>query len=97
MSFTRPPRTSTTECSCRLCFSPGMYAVISFWLVNRTRAIFRTAEFGFLGVVVVTFTHTPRLNGEGNFEGRFFRTSKPVASTGAFDFWVRFVRPFRIN
>lgn len=30
---------------------------------NRTRAIFRNAEFGFFGVVVVTLTHTPRLNG----------------------------------
>src|SRR5437762_8354729 len=59
-SFTRPPRTSTMECSCRLCRAPGMYAVTSIWLVNRTRATFRSAEFGFLGVVVYTRVHTPR-------------------------------------
>ena len=28
-------------------------------LVNRTRATFRNAEFGFFGVVVVTRVHTP--------------------------------------
>src|SRR5947208_15324660 len=59
-SFTRPPRTSTIECSCRLCPTPGMYAVTSIWLVSRTRATFRSAEFGFLGVVVYTRVHTPR-------------------------------------
>src|SRR5436190_15625792 len=48
------------ECSCRLCPTPGMYAVTSIWLVNRTRATFRSAEFGFLGVVVYTRVHTPR-------------------------------------
>jgi hypothetical protein len=31
-----------------------MYAVTSMLLVNRTRAIFRSAEFGFFGVVVFT-------------------------------------------
>lgn len=31
---------------------------------SRTRAIFLKAEFGFFGVVVVTFKQTPRLNGE---------------------------------
>src|SRR5262249_38050079 len=59
-SFTRPPRTSTIECSCRLCPTPGMYAVTSIWLVSRTRATFRSAEFGFLGVVVYTRVPTPR-------------------------------------
>jgi hypothetical protein len=29
-------------------------------LVSRTRATFRKAELGFLGVVVYTRTHTPR-------------------------------------
>jgi hypothetical protein len=29
-----------------------MYAVTSIWLVSRTRATLRSAEFGFLGVVV---------------------------------------------
>src|ERR1700761_1212983 len=59
-SFTRPPRTRTIECSCRLWPSPGMYAVTSIWLVSLTRATFRSAEFGFFGVVVYTRVHTPR-------------------------------------
>src|SRR5919199_620607 len=59
-SFTRPPRTSTIECSCRLWPTPGMYAVTSMPLVRRTRATLRSAELGFLGVVVYTRVHTPR-------------------------------------
>src|ERR1019366_5520554 len=59
-SFTRPPRTSTIECSCRLWPTPGMYAVTSMPPVRRTRATLRRAEFGFLGVVVYTRVHTPR-------------------------------------
>jgi hypothetical protein len=31
--------------------------------VNRTRATFRNAEFGFFGVCVKTRTHTPRFCG----------------------------------
>src|SRR6476646_12227246 len=63
-SRTRPPRTSTIECSCRLWPTPGMYAVTSMPLVRRTRATLRRAEFGFLGVVVYTRVHTPRRWGE---------------------------------
>src|SRR5258705_411224 len=37
-----------------------MYAVTSTWLVSLTRATFRSAEFGFFGVVVYTRVHTPR-------------------------------------
>src|SRR5207237_6913577 len=59
-SGTRPPRTRTTECSWRLWPMPGMYAVTSMWLVRRTRAIFRSAEFGFFGVIVRTIVQTPR-------------------------------------
>jgi len=44
---------------------PGMYAVTSWPFERRTRAIFRIAELGFLGVFVVTFVHTPRLKGAG--------------------------------
>src|SRR3954466_7022946 len=51
-SLTRPPRTNTTECSCRLWPSPGIYTVTSIEFVKRTRATLRRAEFGFLGVVV---------------------------------------------
>jgi len=42
----------TTECSWRLWPIPGMYAVTSWREVRRTRATFRSAELGFLGVVV---------------------------------------------
>src|SRR5690554_5412863 len=55
---------STTECSCRLCFSPGMYAVTSWPPERRTRAILRRAEFGFFGVWVLTAVQTPRRWGE---------------------------------
>src|SRR5579863_10753364 len=48
------------ECSCRLWPTPGMYALTSIPLVSRTRATLRSAEFGFLGVVVKTRVHTPR-------------------------------------
>jgi hypothetical protein len=46
-------------------------------LLNRTRATFRIAEFGFLGVVVKTLRQTPRLKGAGYFFGLFFKTLKP--------------------
>src|SRR3954447_7257313 len=41
-----------------------MYAVTSIWLVSRTRATLRRAEFGFFGVVVYTRVQTPRRCGE---------------------------------
>src|SRR3954454_11817359 len=63
-SLTRPPRTRTTECSCRLCPSPGMYAVISNPFVSRMRAALRSAEFGFFGVRVKTRVQTPRRCGD---------------------------------
>ena len=48
--------------------SPGMYAPTSIWLVSRTRATLRSAEFGFFGVVVYTRVQTPasaqRLGGQ---------------------------------
>src|SRR5207244_5268407 len=66
-SLTRPPRTSTTECSCRLWPSPGMYAVTSIDPEMRTRATLRRAEFGFFGVVVYTRVHTPRRWGAATF------------------------------
>src|SRR3954463_11737534 len=50
----------TMECSCRLCPSPGMYAVTSTPLDRRTRATLRSAEFGFFGVLVYTRVQTPR-------------------------------------
>src|SRR2546425_7813970 len=63
---------STIECSCRLWPSPGMYAVTSIPFVSRTRATLRSAEFGFLGVVVYTRVQTPR------FCGHDFSAGAPV-------------------
>src|SRR6185503_3949938 len=40
-----------------------MYVVTSIWLVRRTRATLRSAEFGFFGVWVKTRTQTPRFCG----------------------------------
>src|SRR5688572_12914712 len=50
-------------CSCSEWPSPGMYTVTSLPLDKRTRVIFRSAEFGFLGVIVRTRRHTPRFCG----------------------------------
>src|SRR5207247_2233546 len=83
-SLTRPPRIITIECSCRLCPSPGMYAVTSNPFVSRTRATFRSAEFGFLGVVVYTRVHTPRFCGLPR-------------SAGAFSFFSTCRRPWRTS
>src|SRR3979490_1641528 len=74
----------TMECSCRLCPSPGMYAVTSKPFVSRTRATLRKAEFGFFGVVVYTRVHTPRFCGD-------------AASAGTLDFQAGSFRPVRIN
>src|SRR3989344_1325218 len=54
--------------------------------VKRTRAIFRTAEFGLRGVVVVTFVQTPRLKGDGKNLGRFFFVLKAIPSAGVLSF-----------
>src|SRR5437899_1108813 len=48
----RPPRIMTIECSWRLWPTPGIYDVTSSPFVSLTRATLRSAEFGFLGVVV---------------------------------------------
>src|SRR5699024_2798741 len=58
-SFTRPPRTSTIECSWMLWPSPGMYAVTSVPVDSFIRAILRSAEFGFRGVWVLPLVQTP--------------------------------------
>src|SRR6476620_6823670 len=61
---------STTECSWRLCPSPGMYVVTSKPFVSRTRATLRRAEFGFFGVCVNTRVQTPRFCGAPVRAGR---------------------------
>src|SRR6187455_776103 len=75
---------STSECSCRLWPTPGIYVVTSMPEVRRTRATLRSAEFGFFGVVVYTRVHTPRRCGAPLSAG--------VAPLRAFD-W----RPLRTN
>ena len=52
---------------------PGTYAVTSIPLESRTRATFRKAEFGFLGVTVITRVQTPRFCGQRCNEGDFVR------------------------
>src|SRR3954452_14212975 len=46
-----------------------MYAVISLPLESRTLATLRRAELGFLGVIVLTWRQTPRLNGQASSTG----------------------------
>src|SRR5919106_3171757 len=83
----------TTECSWRLWPSPGMYAPTSIWLVSRTRATLRSAEFGFFGVVVYTRVQTPRRCGAVT---RFLRPL-PDFRPGVASFFVFGFRPFRTN
>src|SRR5579885_409666 len=92
-SRTRPPRTSTTECSCRLCPSPGMYAVTSIEPVMRTRATLRSAEFGFFGVVVYTRVHTPRRCGAATLRLRPLPDFRP----GVASFFFGGLRPPRTS
>src|SRR5690606_35049099 len=56
----------------------------STWLVRRTLATFRRAEFGFFGVVVYTRVHTPRFCGQ-------------AASAGTLDLVTWRVRGLRTN
>src|SRR6266446_946130 len=52
-----------------------MYAVTSNPFVSRTRATFRSAEFGFFGVVVYTRVHTPRFCGHASIAGTLLRAT----------------------
>src|SRR6478736_7759961 len=97
-SLTLPPRTSTTECSCRLCPMPGMYAVTSIWLVRRTRAILRSAEFGFFGVIVRTWRQTPRFWGAPGIDTwRCRRLFQFLRIAGALIFEILRLRPWRTS
>src|ERR1700759_597708 len=62
-------------------------------LVSRTRATFRSAEFGFFGVVVYTRVHTPRRCGAATF----FLRPLPDFRPGVASFFLGGVRPLRIN
>src|SRR5918994_3470060 len=84
---------STSECSCRLWPTPGMYVVTSIPLVSRTRATLRSAEFGFFGVVVYTRVQTPRRWGAATF----FLRPLPDFRPGVASFFVFGWRPLRIS
>src|ERR671933_2262834 len=70
-----------------------MYVVTSIPLVSRTRATLRSAEFGFLGVVVYTRVHTPRRWGAAT---RFLRPL-PDFRPGVASFLVFGFRPLRTS
>src|ERR1700750_371895 len=62
-------------------------------LVARTRATLRSAEFGFLGVVVYTRVHTPRRCGAATF----FLRPLPDFRPGVASFLVFGLRPLRTS
>jgi hypothetical protein len=75
-----------------------MYAVTSIPFDKRTRAIFRRAELGFLGVIVRTWVQTPRFCGEPLFGSiRPFRALKLNRNAGALVFDRFVLRPLRTN
>src|SRR3954463_13741461 len=59
----------------------------------RTRATFRSAEFGFLGVVVYTRVHTPRRWGAATF----FLRPLPDFRPGVESFFGLGLRPLRMS
>src|SRR5918999_2914672 len=61
-----------------------MYVVTSIPFVSRTRATLRSAEFGFLGVVVYTRVQTPRFCGAPRRAGVFvlvFGATRPLRTS----------------
>ena len=96
-SLTLPPLMSTTLCSWRLWPIPGIYAVTSMPFVRRTLATFLRAEFGFLGVTVLTDVHTPLFCGDFVSVGTLLREFIPLKSAGAVDFLTVFLRPSLTN
>lgn len=74
-----------------------MYAFTSIWFVSLTRATFRRAELGFLGVMVNTFVHTPLFRGQGIATALFFRLLKVKLRAGDFVFLAVFLRGLLIN
>src|SRR5271156_3243603 len=70
-----------------------MYAVTSIDPEMRTRATLRSAELGFLGVVVYTRVQTPRRCGAATF----FLRPLPDFRPGVASFFLGAVRPLRIS
>jgi len=52
------------------------------------------AEFGFLGVWVLTAVHTPRFCGDDRFVSCFFKVFSPFCNAGDFDFLTDTSLPF---
>src|SRR4029453_2927911 len=66
--------------------------------VRRTRATFRSAEFGFFGVCVRTLVQTPRFWGLPSPRAiRFFSALKRKRRAGAFVLRAKGLRPFRTS
>src|ERR671918_2043944 len=66
--------------------------------VRRTRATFRSAEFGFFGVRVITWRHTPRRWGAPRpIEAVCSRVLRVRRSAGAFTFLPAGLRPLRTS
>src|SRR4051794_7559865 len=70
-----------------------MYVVTSMPPEMRTRATLRSAEFGFLGVVVYTRVQTPRRCGAATF----FLRPLPDLRPGVASFFVFGLRPLRTS
>src|SRR4030095_13852933 len=67
-------------------------------LVRRTRAIFRSAEFGFFGVIVRTWRQTPRFCGAPGIDTcRRRRLFQFLRMAGALTFLILVWRPCRTS
>ena len=70
----------------------------SIWLVRRTRAILRRAEFGFFGVIVRTWRQTPRFWGAPGIDTwRCRRLFQFLRMAGALIFEILRLRPWRTS
>src|SRR5437773_12399474 len=78
---------------------PGMYAVTSMPFERRTRAILRSAEFGFFGVIVRTTVQTPRFCGAPfeSFVWRPLGEFQVVRRAGVSTFFFCDFRPLRTS
>src|SRR5450759_2465375 len=75
-----------------------MYAVTSRLLLSRTLQIFRSAEFGFFGVMVRTTVQTPRFCGAPlSFNRLCFRVLYANCRSGAFERFSAGFRPLRTS
>ena len=80
-----------------MCPTPGIYDVTSYPFDNLTLATFLKAEFGFLGVTVLTTVHTPLFCGDLAFVCLFSLELKPFCKAGAVDLVVDVFLPYLTN